>query len=72
MPHEVTSWLSGVQGMCLLHCRLVLIHPRGLRERIMYWKTTSDGKESPGCILAVFGGNWRGEVEAGYLYRWVR
>ena len=22
----------------------------------MYWKTTSDGKESPGCILAVFDG----------------
>lgn len=36
MPHEVTSWLSGAQGMC--------------------WKTTSDGKDSPGCILAVFDG----------------
>lgn len=22
----------------------------------MYWKTTSDGKESPGCILAVLDG----------------
>lgn len=36
--------------------RLELFGLNDMREWIMYWKTTSDGKESPGCILAVFDG----------------
>jgi len=28
----------------------------GIRGSVIYWKTTSDGKDSPGCILAVFDG----------------
>lgn len=42
--------------MCLLRYRSVLFHMSGIRGSVIYWKTTSDGKDSPGCILAVFDG----------------